>query len=239
MTSPMVMPAAGKLILALPSKGRMMEDAAAVFARAGLPLTKSQSARGYQGEMTGQPDVEVHYVSAAEIAGRLRTGTVHLGVTGEDLVQEASTDDDGRVASIKALGFGHADVVAAVPMAWLDVHRLADLETVGLAYRRRHGRRLRVATKYMNLARRAFAKGGLASYRLVESLGATEGAPAAGLAELIVDITSTGATLKANGLRVLDDGVLLRSEAHVFLSHAAAWPPHLAALRAQLAARLR
>jgi ATP phosphoribosyltransferase len=236
--SPGTLSTPGKLILALPSKGRMMEDAAAVFARAGLPLTKSQSARGYQGEMAGQPDVEVQYVSASDIAGRLRAGTVHLGVTGEDLVQEASTSDDERVVSLKALGFGQADVVTAVPTAWLDVHRLADLETVGLAYRRRHGRRLRVATKYMNLARRAFAKGGLASYRLVESFGATEGAPAAGLAELIVDITSTGATLKANGLRVLDDGILLRSEAHVFMATTAAWPPHLAALRAQLAKRL-
>jgi ATP phosphoribosyltransferase len=229
----------GKLILALPSKGRMMEDAAAVFARAGLTLTKAQSARGYQGEMAGQPDVEVQYVSASEIAGRLRAGTVHLGVTGEDLVEEANTTgDDGRVISLKALGFGHADVVTAVPAAWLDVHRLADLETVGLAYRRRHGRRLRVATKYMNIARRAFAKGGLASYRLVESLGATEGAPAGGLAELIVDITSTGATLKANGLRVLDDGILLRSEAHVFMANNAPWPTHLSALRTQLAGRL-
>lgn len=228
-----------KLILALPSKGRMMEEAAARFTRAGMALTKSQSARGYRGDLTGMLDVEVHYVSASEIAGRLRAGSVHLGITGEDLVREASAEDDGRVPSLRPLGFGHADVVAAVPNSWLDVTRLADLETVGLAYRRRYGRRLRVATKYMNLSRRAFTAAGIASYRLVESLGATEGAPAAGLAELIVDITSTGSTLKANGLKILSDGVLLRSEAHLFASEAAGWTPPLLALRAQLAERLR
>ncbi len=112
-------------------------------------------------------------------------------------------------ASCKPLGFGRADVVVAVPACWLDVRRMADLEEMSLAFRRLHGRRVRVATKYMNLARRFFAQKGVTGYRIVESLGATEGTPAAGLAELIVDITTTGATLKANGLKVLDDGVIL------------------------------
>jgi ATP phosphoribosyltransferase len=230
---------AAKLILALPSKGRMMDDAAAIFAAAGLPLTKSASARGYQGEMAGLPDVEVHYVSASEIAGRLRAGQVHLGITGADLVEDAATVADDRVVSLKALGFGRADVVVAVPSSWLDVNHMADLETMGLAFRRRHGRRVRVATKYLNLTRRYFAREGVASYRIVESLGATEGAPAGGLAELIVDITSTGSTLKANGLKVLDDGVMLRSEAHLFTSNAAAWTPILTTLRDRIAAGLK
>jgi ATP phosphoribosyltransferase len=224
-----------KLILALPSKGRMMEDAAAVFAKAGHPITMSKSARGYQGIMSGIPDVEVQYVSASEIAGRLRAGSVHLGITGADLVAESGADGADRVTKLKALGFGHADVVAAVPNSWLDVNRLVDLEAMGLAFRRRHGRRVRVATKYQNITRRSFAAAGIASYRIVESLGATEGAPAAGLAELIVDITSTGSTLKANGLKVLEGGVLLRSEAYLFSARNAPWTPSLDALAMQLA----
>jgi ATP phosphoribosyltransferase len=227
-----------KLILALPSKGRMMEDSAAIFAAVGLPLTKAQSARGYQGEMPAMPDIEIHYVSASEIAGRLRAGAVHLGITGEDLVAESSVERDGRVVSVRKLGFGRADVVVAVPNAWLDVSRMADLETMGLAFRRRHGRRIRVATKYLNSTRRYFAREGVASYRIVESLGATEGAPAAGLAELIVDITSTGATLKANGLKILDDGVMLQSEANLFVSEAAAWSKRLTVARDTLLHRL-
>lgn len=227
-----------KLIIALPSKGRMMDDSTAVFAEAGLPIAKSQSARGYQGEMAAMPDVEIHYVSASEIAGRLRAGTVHLGITGEDLVEEASVERDGRVVSLKKLGFGKADVVVAVPAAWLDVMRMIDLEAMGVAFRRRHGRRVRVATKYLNTTRRYFAREGVASYRIVESLGATEGAPAAGLAELIVDITSTGATLKANGLKVLEDGVILQSEANLFVSNAAVWSPTQLETRQALMRRL-
>ncbi len=214
---------AQKLILALPSKGRMMDESAAVLARAGLAVTKSDDGRGYKGEMLGQPDVEVQYVSASEIAGRLRSGAIHLGITGEDLVHDATAGFDTRVRSAKKLGFGHADVVVAVPDCWLDVNRMADLEVMAMAFRRCTGRRVRVATKYLNSTRRFFAKQGVASYRIVESLGATEGAPSAGLAELIVDITSTGATLKANGLRILDDGILLHSEAHLFVSEAAPW----------------
>ena len=224
-----------KLILALPSKGRLMDEAAAVFARGGLDIVKTGSARGYQGAVKCMPEVDVIYVASSEIAGRLRAGTVHLGVTGEDLVREASASDDDRVVSVKMLGFGPANVVVAVPDCWLDVHRMADLELMAMGFRRTHGRRVRVATKYLNLTRRSFAKRGVVSYRIVESLGATEGAPAAGLAELIVDITTTGATLKANGLKVLDDGLLLASEANLWSSSAAPWTPRLIEVRANLA----
>jgi ATP phosphoribosyltransferase len=228
-----------KLILALPSKGRMMADSAIVLAKAGLAVTKSDDGRGYQGVMPGQPDVEVQYVSAAEIAGRLRSGAIHLGITGADLVHDASAALDNRVRSAKKLGFGRADVVVAVPAYWLDVNRMADLEVMAMAFRRRTGRRVRVATKYLNSTRRFFAKQGVASYRIVESLGATEGAPSAGLAELIVDITSTGATLKANGLRILDDGILLRSEANLFVSEAATWTEPLRQLSDALLLKMR
>lgn len=231
-------PQPDRLTLALPSKGRLMEDAAGIFARAGLTIDKTGSARGYQGVMHGLPGVDVIYVASSEIAGRLRAGAVHLGITGEDLVREASGTEDARVASLKKLGFGPADVVIAVPDCWLDVRVMSDLEMMAMGFRRRHGRRVRVATKYLNLTRRYFAATGVASYRIVESLGATEGAPAAGLAELIVDITTTGATLKANGLRILDDGVILRSEANLWQSDAAAWTPALSSLRDRIVSAL-
>ena len=121
------------------------------------------------------------------------------------------------------LGFGHCDVVVAVPEAWIDVETMADLDDVAADFRPRHGRRLTVATKYINLTRRFFAGHGIADYRIVESLGATEGAPASGAADLIVDITTTGTTLTANGLKILADGVILKSEAHLVASLAAPW----------------
>jgi ATP phosphoribosyltransferase len=226
------------LILALPSKGRMMEASATLFAKAGLSLGKADDSRGYTGFIAGLDGVELHYVSAAEIAGRLRSGAVHLGITGADLVHDATVHLDERVVSVQKLGFGEADVVVAVPAFWLDVNRMADLEVMAMAFRRRTGRRIRVATKYLNATRRYFASQGVTSYRIVESLGATEGAPSAGLAELIVDITSTGATLKANGLRILDDGVILRSEANLFISEAATWTPKLRRVSDVLVSRL-
>ncbi|MBO0766508.1 MAG: ATP phosphoribosyltransferase [Hyphomicrobiaceae bacterium] len=230
----------GKLILALPSKGRLMEQCNAALARAGLVVTKpSGAARGYKAEIEGFPGVEVNLVSSAEIAQFLKTGAAHLGVTGEDLIRETMADAEDRVRFLAPLGFGFADVVVAVPACWLDVRRMADLEQMSVAFRRLHGRRVRVATKFMNLTRRYFAQMGVTGYRIVESLGATEGTPAAGLAELIVDITTTGATLQANGLRVLDDGVILRSQANLIASKGATWTAELAATEAQFAARFR
>jgi len=229
----------GKLILALPSKGRLMEQCSAALARAGLTVARTGAARGYKAEIESFPGVEVNLVSSSEIAQLLKTGKAHLGVTGEDLIRETMADADERVRFVAPLGFGHADVVVAVPACWLDVRGMADLEQMSVAFRRLHGRRVRVATKFMNLTRRFFSQMGVTGYRVVESLGATEGTPAAGLAELIVDITTTGATLKANGLRILDDGLVLRSQANLIASKAAPWTPEIAALEAQIAARFR
>jgi ATP phosphoribosyltransferase len=148
---------------------------------------------------------------------------VHLGVTGEDLVREKIPDADRRVVFVDALGFGHANVAVAVPQAWIDVHSMADLDDVAIAFRLKHERKMRVATKYVNLTRDFFSSHGITDYRIVESSGATEAAPAAGTAELIVDITTTGATLAANGLKVLDDGVILRSQANLIAARAAKW----------------
>lgn len=224
---------ADKLILAVPSKGRLMDETAALFAKGGLTLARTGSERGYRGELQGLPGVEVAFVSASEIADLLRRGEVHLGVTGEDLVRDLIPEAEDEVTFLRPLGFGHADVVVAVPEFWIDVSTMSDLEEAALLYRRRHGTRMRVATKYRTLTRMFFSGhryGGepravdtVTMYRVVESLGATEGAPAAGLAELIVDITSTGSTLRANGLRILDDGVILRSQANLIMSRRASW----------------
>jgi len=211
------------LILAVPSKGRLQENAAAFFARAGLVFTQSRGARDYRGTLAGVPGVEVAFLSASEIVNQLATGAAHLGITGEDLVREQVPDADEAVELLTPLGFGHANVVVAVPQAWIDVRTMADLDEVAADLRARHGYKMRVATKYVNLTRRFFAEKGIADYRIVESLGATEGAPGAGSAELIVDITTTGATLTANALKVLEDGVMLRSEANLVASTRAPW----------------
>jgi len=211
------------LLIALPSKGRLQENAFAFFARAGLALQQSRGARDYRGAIEGLKDVEVLFLSASEIARELASGGVHFGITGEDLIRESIADADQRLELVSPLGFGHANVVVAVPQAWIDVRTMADLEDVASAFRQRHGRKMRVATKYINLTRRYFAEHGVTDYRIVESLGATEGAPAAGTAELIVDITTTGATLQANALKVLDDGVMLKSEANLVASLSASW----------------
>ena len=215
--------ASAVLTLAVPSKGRLQENAFNFFARAGLKLMQGRGARDYRGVLREIPGVEVAFLSASEIVQQLASGAAHLGVTGEDLVRETIADADAKVELLTPLGFGHANVVVAVPQAWIDVRTMADLEDVAAAFHARRGQRMRVATKYVNLTRRFFAQMGVTDYRIVESLGATEGAPAAGQAELIVDITTTGATLEANALKMLDDGVMLRSQANLVASVNAPW----------------
>ncbi|MBS0274258.1 MAG: ATP phosphoribosyltransferase [Proteobacteria bacterium] len=228
----------GKLILAVPSKGRLQEQAQAYFADAGLAMSKAAGARGYRATMEGMPEVDVMMLSASEIAAALQSGDVHLGITGEDLIRETEPADDDRVALVKKLGFGFADVVVAVPKAWIDVSNMADLDDVCAAFYQRHRRRLRIATKYVNLTRMFFAKAGIADYRIVESAGATEGAPGAGAAEAIVDITTTGATLAANDLKILEDGTILKSQSHLAASFGANWSGECAGAAKRLLARL-
>ena len=211
------------LIIAVPSKGRLQENTEAFFGRAGLQLVKPRGARDYRGAIADLPGVEVAYLSAGEIADALAQGAVHLGITGEDLLRENITDMAKRVVMIEGLGFGFANVVVAVPQAWIDVRSMADLDDVATAFRVRHDRKMRVATKYVNLTRDFFSGFGIVDYRIVESSGATEGAPAAGSAELIVDITTTGSTLAANGLKIADEGTILRSQASLVASRGAVW----------------
>jgi ATP phosphoribosyltransferase len=226
------------LTLAVPSKGRLQENTDAFFARAGLPVVRGRGARDYRGTIAGVPDVEVLFLSASEIARELSQGGAHLGITGEDLIRESIPDADQRLELLTPLGFGHANVVVAVPQAWIDVRRMADLEDVASTFRARHGRKMRVATKYVNLTRGFFAEHGIGDYRIVESLGATEGAPASGAAELIVDITTTGATLAANALKVVEDGVMLRSEANLVASVGAQWGERARAAARSILARI-
>jgi ATP phosphoribosyltransferase len=230
--------ASAKLSIAVPSKGRLKDQAADLFERAGLALRKTGHDRLYRGRIKGLDGVEVVYLSAAEIVHQLKAGRVQLGITGEDLIRETLADVDGSVEFLAPLGFGRADMVVAVPDCWVDVTRMADLEDVAAQFAREHGRRLRVATKYMNLTRRFFAASGVAGYRIVESVGATEATPAAGTAELIVDITTTGTTLRANHLKVLEDGMILKSQAHLFASRAAPWDAGAKKLRDTVVNRL-
>jgi ATP phosphoribosyltransferase len=226
------------LTLAIPSKGRLQEQASDYFADAGLALKQASGARGYRATLAGQPGVDVMLLSASEIAAALLAGDVHLGITGEDLLRETAPELEARIALVKPLGFGFANVVVAVPQAWIDVTTMADLDDVCAAFAHRHRGRLRIATKYVHLTRAFFAHSGISDYRIVESAGATEGAPTAGTAEAIVDITTTGATLAANGLKTLDDGTILESQAQLAASLAADWDADTRATAQALLARL-
>ncbi len=221
------------LVIAVPAKGRLQENAENFFARAGLRLVKPRGARDYRGTVAGVDGIEVAYLSASEITQQLSQGSIHIGITGEDLVREMIPDADSKVVLLDGLGFGYANVVVAVPQAWIDVRTMADLDDVASAFRLKHDLRMRVATKYVNLTRAFFARHGIVDYRIVESSGATEGAPGAGTAELIVDITTTGTTLAANGLKVIEDGTMLRSQANLVAARSADW-----SRSAQEAARL-
>jgi ATP phosphoribosyltransferase len=225
------------LIIGLPSKGRTQEPTEAWLADCGFPLDVDGGARGYRASLIGLPNVLVQLLPAADIAVGLDTGDLHLGVVGEDLIRERGEGVDERVMLIRALGFGRADLVVAAPRSWIDVEDMADVGEVAAAYLARTGRRLRVATKYAVQTRAFFARLGIVDYRIVESSGATEGAPAAGSAELIVDITSTGATLTANGLKVVSDGLILKSQFQLAAGLTARWnAPHMQTIRRFLGA---
>ena len=226
------------ITLAIPSKGRLKEQALEVLAKAGLAVSLPGDERQYRARIDGAEGIEVAFLSASEIAGEIGQGSVDLGITGEDLLRENLADWEARAEIVASLGFGHADVVVAVPGIWLDVDTMADLDDVAADFRQRHGRRLRIATKYWRLTQQFFSqKHGIQVYRIVESLGATEGAPAAGLADVIVDITTTGSTLRANHLKVLNDGVILKSQACLVASRKA-WGAAETAAIGELAARL-
>ena len=211
------------LKLGVPSKGRLQEETIRWFGARGVRLARTGGDREYRGSVAGVAGVELVLLSAGEIPGELLSGRLHLGVTGQDLIRERLPRWQDRVAELAPMGFGRADLIVAVPGFWIDVRDMGDLDAAAGAFRARHGHRLRVATKYHHLVRSFFERHGIADYQLVDSQGATEGAVKNLTAEAIADITSTGSTLRDNHLRVLDDGLILRSEATLFLARGAAW----------------
>jgi ATP phosphoribosyltransferase len=224
--------------LGVPSKGRLMDKTFEWFAQAGLTLRKSGQDREYSGVVEGIEGVELVLLSAGEIPHDLAAGRLHLGVTGSDLVREKVANWDQTLREVAPMGFGGADLVIAVPQAWVDVDTLDDLDAAAAAFRARHGFRLRIATKYHRLTRDFLRDAGVADYQLVDSQGATEGSVKNETAEAIADITSTGETLRANGLKVLSDGLIHASQATLFKSPQAPWTDADRAVMAAFVARI-
>jgi ATP phosphoribosyltransferase len=208
--------------LGIPSKGRLQEKTFDWFQARGIHLSRTGSDREYAGAVKGVDGVELVLLSAGEIPRELAAGRIHLGVTGTDLIREKAPLWKRDIVQVAALGFGHADLIIAVPNVWIDVDTLDDLDAAAARFRADHGFRLRIATKYHSLVREFLRDNGVADYQLVDSQGATEGTVKNLTAEAIADITSTGDTLTANHLKPLSDGILHRSQAGLFLSKTAA-----------------
>ena len=207
--------------LGVPSKGRLMEKTFDWFERAGIRLSRTGSDREYAGQVDGIAGVALVLLSAGEIPRELAAGRIHMGVTGTDLIHEKLARWEQQVEEIKPMGFGDADLILAVPRFWVDVDTLDDLDAAAADFRAAHGIRLRIATKYHRLVRDFLRDQGVADYMLVDSQGATEGTVKNETAEAIADITSTGETLRANHLKILSDGLILRSQATLWRSRVA------------------
>ncbi len=204
--------------LGIPSKGRLQDKTFEWFQARGVTLQRSDSTREYAGSVKGMEGIDLVLLSAGEIPQELAAGRIHLGVTGTDLIHERIVRWQDRVEILGLMGFGHADLVVAVPKTWVDVETLDDLDAAAAQFRARHGFRLRIATKYHNLVRDFLRAHGVADYQLVDSQGATEGTVKNLTAEAIADITSTGDTLEANHLKVLSDGLIHQSQAALVAS---------------------
>ncbi|MGR3549950.1 ATP phosphoribosyltransferase [Pseudooceanicola sp.] len=224
--------------LGVPSKGRLMDKTFEWFGERGITLGRSGSEREYAGRVDGIEGVELVMLSAAEIPRDLAAGRIHLGVTGTDLIREKLANWDMRVEPLAELGFGHADLIIAVPGCWVDVDTLDDLDAAAAAFRQAHGFRLRIATKYHRLVRDFLRDHGVADYQLVDSQGATEGTVKNETAEAIADITSTGETLRANHLKIMADGLILKSQATLYRSRAAELSNYDRSVLAELVQRL-
>ncbi|MCV6823659.1 MULTISPECIES: ATP phosphoribosyltransferase [Halocynthiibacter] len=214
---------AATLKLGVPSKGRLMEKTFDWFGARGVTLRRTGAEREYAGAVEGVDGLELVLLSAGEIPRELAAGRIHLGVTGTDLIREKLAAWEMQVAELAPMGFGHADLVMAVPQCWVDVETLDDLDAVAAQFRKTHGFRLRIATKYHRLVRNFLKDQGVADYQLVDSQGATEGTVKHETAEMVADITSTGDTLRANHLKVLSDGVVHKSQATLLKSRKADW----------------
>ncbi len=222
------------LKLGVPSKGRLMEKTFQWFAQRGLTLSRTGTDREYAGQVDGVAGVSLVLLSAGEMPRELSQGRLHLAVTGRDLIEEKLALWEQQVEAMTPMGFGQADLVLAVPQAWADVSTLDDFDAVAAQFRAHHGHRLRIATKYHRLVREALRRAGVADYALVDSQGATEGTVANETAEAIADITSSGETLRANHLKILKDGLVLRSEATLWRSRLADWDAETNATLAEI-----
>jgi ATP phosphoribosyltransferase len=227
------------LKIGVPSKGRLMENTFDWFGARGIDMRRTGSDREYAGAVEGVEGIELVLLSAGEIPRELAAGRIHLGVTGSDLVREKLADWDTQAQEMALLGFGHADLIIAVPACWIDVDTLDDLDAVAAAFRATHGFRLRIATKYHRLVRDFLRQNGVADYQLVDSQGATEGTVKNLTAEAIADITSTGETLRANHLKILTGSTVHQSQATLYKSLMADWGPAELAALAMLEAKLR
>ncbi len=209
--------------LGVPSKGRLMEKTFDWFGERGVGLRRTGSEREYAAAVEGVDGLELVLLSASEIPRELAAGRIHMGVTGSDLVRDKLALWQEQVTEMALLGFGHADLIIAVPKCWADVETLDDLDAVAASFRAEHGFRLRIATKYHHLVREYLRANGVADYQLVDSQGATEGTVKNLTAEAVADITSTGETLRANHLKILSGAVVHKSQATLFKSRRAQW----------------
>jgi ATP phosphoribosyltransferase len=226
------------LKLGVPSKGRLMDDTFDWFSQRGITLARAGSDREYAGHAQGADGLSLVMLSAGEIPRELAAGRIHLGVTGSDLVHDRLADWSAQVAELAPMGFGHADLVIAVPAAWSDVDTLDDLDAAAAAFRRAHGMRLRIATKYHRLVRDFLRDHGVADYQLVDSQGATEGTVRNLTAEAVADITSSGETLRANHLKPLADALVHQSQATLYAARGADWGPKARRVFDHLARRI-
>ena len=206
------------ITIGLPSKGRLKEKAIAFFDERGLKVLQSKRERNYFATIVNKPNIKIIYLHAKEIIQRLGDGTLDIGISGLDLLNESENNLQDKINIKKKLNFGEANLVVAVPDDWIDVQTVADLEEVAFDIRLKRNARLRVATKYPNLTNNFLISKGVTQYKLISSLGATETYPFIGSSEIITDITSTGKTLVDNNLRVLKDGMILKSTACLFVA---------------------
>ncbi|MDA9073329.1 ATP phosphoribosyltransferase [Pelagibacteraceae bacterium] len=206
------------ITIGLPSKGRLKDKAIDFFNDKGLRILNSDKERNYFAVIENKSNIKIIYLHAKEIIQRLGDGTLDIGISGLDLLKESEKNLQDKINIKLKLNFGNANLVVAVPNDWIDVQTIADLEEVSFDIRSKRSTRLRVATKYPNLTNNFLISKGVTQYKLVSSLGATETYPFIGSSEVITDITSTGKTLEDNNLRILKDGLVLRSTACLFIS---------------------
>ena len=204
--------------IGIPSKGRLRKDVLKIFKKKKLNLISERGERDLIGSIKNKKNIKILYLHAREIIERLGDNSLDIGFSGFDLFKESEINTQKKINVNKKLSFGKADLVVAIPDPWIDVQTIADLEEIAFEFRDKKKKRLRVATKYPNLTREFLFSKGVTQFRLVDSLGATEAYPFTGSAELISDVTQTGLTLKANNLRELRDGIILKSQACIFTS---------------------